>query len=86
MRVRLGRECVYVPSCRFGLYVALRHWCPPGGRVLMSPVNDDVIFFVVLAAGLRPVQAPLNPLDASIDIDAVPDEVWGSVSAVLTTR
>ncbi|MFD9431257.1 DegT/DnrJ/EryC1/StrS family aminotransferase [Streptomyces sp. NPDC060002] len=86
MRDRLGRECVYVPSCRFGLYVALRHWCPPGGRVLMSPVNDDVIFFVLLAAGLRPVQAPLNPLDASIDIDAVPDEVWGSLSGVLTTN
>ncbi|WYB36592.1 DegT/DnrJ/EryC1/StrS family aminotransferase [Streptomyces sp. GD-15H] len=86
MRGRLSRECVYVPSCRFGLFVALRHWCPPGGRVLMSPVNDDVIFFVVLAAGLRPVQAPLNPLDASIDTDAVPDEVWGSLSAVLTTN
>lgn len=83
---RLGRECVYVPSCRFGLFVALRHWCPPGGRVLMSPVNDDVIFFVVLAAGLRPVQAPLNPLDASIDVDAVPAEVWGSLSGVLTTN
>ncbi|MFH0178246.1 DegT/DnrJ/EryC1/StrS family aminotransferase [Streptomyces cacaoi] len=86
MRDRLGRECVYVPSCRFGLYVALRHWCPPGGRVLMSPVNDDVIFFVLLAAGLRPVQAPLNPLDASIDVDGVPDEVWGSLSGVLTTN
>ncbi|MGV9288693.1 DegT/DnrJ/EryC1/StrS family aminotransferase [Streptomyces sp. NPDC003719] len=86
MRGRLGRECVYVPSCRLGLYAALRHWCPPGGRVLMSPVNDDVIFFVVLAAGLRPVQAPLNPLDASIDVDAVPAEVWGSLSAVLTTN
>ncbi|MFI8949096.1 DegT/DnrJ/EryC1/StrS family aminotransferase [Streptomyces sp. NPDC053750] len=86
MRGRLGRECVYVPSCRFGLYAALRHWCPPGGRVLMSPVNDDVIFFVVLAAGLRPVQAPLKPSDASIDIDAVPTEVWGSLSAVLTTN
>ncbi|MFF3739773.1 DegT/DnrJ/EryC1/StrS family aminotransferase [Streptomyces sp. NPDC002566] len=86
MRGRLGRECVYVPSCRFGLFVALRHWCPPGGRVLMSPVTDDVIFFVVLAAGLRPVQAPLKPLDASIDVDAVPEEVWGSLSAVLTTN
>jgi hypothetical protein len=32
------------------------------------------------------VQAPLNPLDASIDIDAVPDELWGSLSAVLTTN
>lgn len=86
MRRRLGRECVYVPSCRYGLYVALRHWCPPGGKVLMSPVNDDVVLFVVLAAGLRPVQAPVNPLDASLDIDAVPGEVWGSLSAVLTTN
>src|SRR5690606_5466255 len=69
-----------------GLYVALRHWCPPGGRVLMSPVNDDVVFFVVLAAGLRPVQAPLNPFDASIDLDAVPEGTWNSLSAVLTTN
>ncbi|MCP3820517.1 DegT/DnrJ/EryC1/StrS family aminotransferase [Streptomyces sp. A3M-1-3] len=86
MRGRLGRECLYVPSCRLGLYVALRHWCPPGGRVLMSPVNDDVIFFVVLAAGLRPVQAPLCARDGSIDPAAVPDEVWGGLSAVLTTN
>lgn len=60
MGARLGRECLYVPSCRFGLCLALRHWCAPGGRTLMSPVNDDVILFVVLAAGLRPVQAPLS--------------------------
>lgn len=86
MRHRLGRECLYVPSCRLGLYVALRHWCPPGGRVLMSPVNDDVIFFVVLAAGLRPVQAPLNPLDGSIDLEGLPDAEWRGLSAVLTTN
>ncbi|MFD3535495.1 DegT/DnrJ/EryC1/StrS family aminotransferase [Streptomyces sp. NPDC058664] len=87
MRVRLGgRECLYVPSCRFGLYLALRHWCRPGGRVLMSPVNDDVIFFVVLAAGLRPVQAPLDPRDGSVDTAAVPESVWRGLSAVLTTN
>ncbi|MCX4981284.1 DegT/DnrJ/EryC1/StrS family aminotransferase [Streptomyces sp. NBC_00572] len=87
MRGRLGgRECLYVPSCRFGLYLALRHWCGPGGRVLMSPVNDDVIFFVVLAAGLRPVQAPLDPRDGSIDTAAVPESVWQGLSAVLTTN
>ncbi|WP_338678294.1 DegT/DnrJ/EryC1/StrS family aminotransferase [Streptomyces sp. SCSIO 30461] len=86
MRDRTGRECLYVPSCRFGLYLALRHWCRPGGRVLMSPVNDDVIFFVVLAAGLRPVQAPLNARDGSIDPAAVPDASWRSLSAVLTTN
>ncbi|MFI6639193.1 DegT/DnrJ/EryC1/StrS family aminotransferase [Streptomyces sp. NPDC050504] len=86
MRHRTGRAALYVPSCRFGLYLALRHWCAPGGRVLMSPVNDDVIFFVVLAAGLRPVQAPLDPRDGSIDLAAVPDDVWGSLAAVLTTN
>ncbi|MFE4986612.1 MULTISPECIES: DegT/DnrJ/EryC1/StrS family aminotransferase [unclassified Streptomyces] len=87
MRGRLGgRECLYVPSCRFGLYLALRHWCRPGGKVLMSPVNDDVIFFVVLAAGLRPVQAPLDPRDGSIDTAAVPESVWRDLSAVLTTN
>ncbi|MET9672479.1 DegT/DnrJ/EryC1/StrS family aminotransferase [Streptomyces sp. NPDC006482] len=87
MRDRLGgRECLYVPSCRLGLYLALRHWCAPGGRVLMSPVNDDVIFFVVLAAGLRPVQAPLDPRDGSIDTAAVPESVWRGLSAVLTTN
>ncbi|WP_405570216.1 MULTISPECIES: DegT/DnrJ/EryC1/StrS family aminotransferase [Streptomyces] len=84
MRRRLGRECLYVPSCRLGLYLALRHWCRPGGRVLMSPVNDDVIFFVVLAAGLRPVQAPLRAEDGSIDVAAVPDAAWQGLSAVLT--
>ncbi|MGW4228604.1 DegT/DnrJ/EryC1/StrS family aminotransferase [Streptomyces sp. NPDC004980] len=86
MRARLGRECLYVPSCRLGLYLALRHWCEPGGRVLMSPVNDDVILFVVLAAGLRPVQAPLSATDGSLDMDAVPDSVWNGLSAVLTTN
>ncbi|MFJ8862061.1 DegT/DnrJ/EryC1/StrS family aminotransferase [Streptomyces sp. NPDC102451] len=86
MGTRLGRECLYVPSCRLGLYLALRHWCEPGGRILMSPVNDDVILFVVLAAGLRPVQAPLSAADGSIDVDAVPDAVWNGLSAVLTTN
>nr|WP_151770858.1 DegT/DnrJ/EryC1/StrS family aminotransferase [Streptomyces abyssomicinicus] len=86
MRRRLGRECLYVPSCRLGLYLALRHWCRPGGRVLMSPVNDDVIFFVVLAAGLRPVQAPLNPFDGSIDVNAVEPDVWRGLAGVLTAN
>ncbi|WP_420705426.1 DegT/DnrJ/EryC1/StrS family aminotransferase [Streptomyces sp. NRRL F-5126] len=83
---RLGRQCLYTPSCRLALYVALRHWCGPGGRVLMSSVNDDVIFFVVLAAGLRPVQAPLDPVDGSIDVAAVPEETWRGLSAVITTN
>ncbi|MFC8194705.1 DegT/DnrJ/EryC1/StrS family aminotransferase [Streptomyces sp. NPDC057298] len=86
MARRLGRECVYTPSARLALYLALRRWCRPGGRVLMSPVNDDVILFVVLAAGLRPVQAPVSVWDGNIDPAAVPESTWRSVDAVLTTN
>ncbi|WAL99800.1 DegT/DnrJ/EryC1/StrS family aminotransferase [Streptomyces sp. Je 1-369] len=86
MARRLGRPCVYTPSARLALYLALRHWCRPGGRVLMSPVNDDVILFVVLAAGLRPVQAPVSVWDGNIDPAAVPERTWRNVDAVLTTN
>ncbi|MCX4906361.1 DegT/DnrJ/EryC1/StrS family aminotransferase [Streptomyces sp. NBC_00878] len=86
MARRLGRECVYTPSARLALYLALRRWCRPGARVLMSPVNDDVILFVVLAAGLRPVQAPVSALDGNIDPAAVPEATWRGVDAVLTTN
>ncbi|MDT9696621.1 DegT/DnrJ/EryC1/StrS family aminotransferase [Streptomyces sp. P17] len=86
MRERLGRACVYVPSCRLAVYLALRRWCALGGSVLMSPVNDDVMLFVVLAAGLRPVLAPVSPRDGNIDVRAVPESTWRSVDAVLTTN
>ncbi|MFD5628580.1 DegT/DnrJ/EryC1/StrS family aminotransferase [Streptomyces sp. NPDC127072] len=86
MSRRLGRECVYTPSARLALYLALRRWCAPGARVLMSPVNDDVILFVVLAAGLRPVQAPVSVWDGNIDPAAVPESTWRNVDAVLTTN
>ncbi|MEU6374340.1 DegT/DnrJ/EryC1/StrS family aminotransferase [Streptomyces sp. NPDC046909] len=85
MTRRLGRECVYTPSARLALYLALRRWCRPGARILMSPVNDDVILFVVLAAGLRPVMAPVSPWDGNIDPPAVPESTWRNVDAVLTT-
>ncbi|MEU9736871.1 DegT/DnrJ/EryC1/StrS family aminotransferase [Streptomyces sp. NPDC048002] len=86
MTRRLGRECVYTPSARLALYLALRRWCRPGARVLMSPVNDDVILFVVLAAGCRPVQAPVSVWDGNIDPAAVPESTWRNVDAVLTTN
>ncbi|MFI6940405.1 DegT/DnrJ/EryC1/StrS family aminotransferase [Streptomyces sp. NPDC050418] len=86
MTRRLGRECLYTPSARLALYLALRRWCRPGGRVLMSPVNDDVILFVVLAAGLRPVQAPVSAADGNIDPAAVPETMWQGLDAVLTTN
>ncbi|MBW5423464.1 DegT/DnrJ/EryC1/StrS aminotransferase family protein [Streptomyces sp. BG9H] len=86
MTRRLGRECLYTPSARLALYLALRRWCRPGARVLMSPVNDDVILFVVLAAGLRPVQAPVSVRDGNIDPAAVPESTWRNVDAVLTTN
>jgi DegT/DnrJ/EryC1/StrS aminotransferase family len=86
LRDRTGRECLFVPSGRLALYLAFRTWLAPGDRILMSPVTDDVIFFVALAAGLQPVMAPLSRRDGNIQPDAVDDATWSSVAAMLTTN
>ncbi|MET9245061.1 DegT/DnrJ/EryC1/StrS family aminotransferase [Nonomuraea sp. NPDC003709] len=80
---RTGRRCLALPSNRLGLYLALRHWCEPGQRLLMSPISADEILFLVLAAGLRPVIAPLSPRDGNIDVSRVD---LATVDAVLTTN
>ncbi|MGP3911020.1 DegT/DnrJ/EryC1/StrS family aminotransferase [Nonomuraea sp. 10N515B] len=80
---RTGRHCLPLPSNRLGLYLALRHWCTPGQRLLMSPISADEILFLVLAAGLRPVIAPLSPRDGNIDADRVD---LAAVDVVLTTN
>ena len=86
MEARLGRPCLFLPSGRLAVFLALRAWMKPGGRLLMSPVTDDVILFTVLAAGLRPVIAPLSPDDGNIAPELVPGHVWESVDGVLTTN
>ena len=83
---RTGCPCVVVRSGRLALYLALRHWFQPGDRLLMSPITDDVVLFVVLAAGLRPVGAPVSPWTGNIDVAAVPDDIWTSVAGVLTAN
>ena len=86
MAARLGRPCVFFPSGRLAMYVALRSSLGPGNRILMSPVTDDVIFFTVLAAGLRPVMAPLSAADGNIEPSLVPEDLWPTLDAVLTTN
>ncbi|NYI08116.1 DegT/DnrJ/EryC1/StrS family aminotransferase [Allostreptomyces psammosilenae] len=86
MCARNGQEGLLLPSGRLALFLALVHWCRPGGRVLMAPVNDDVILFVVLAAGLRPVFAPVDPRRGSMLPDAVPEETWRTLGGVITTN
>jgi hypothetical protein len=86
MTSRLQRPCLYLPSGRLALYIALRARLAPGDRILMSPVTDDVIFFTVLAAGLRPVMAPISLDDGNIDPHVVPSRTWENVAAVLTTN
>ena len=83
---RTGCPCLVVRSGRLALYLALCHWFQPGDRLLMSPITDDVVLFVVLAAGLRPVGAPVSPWTGNIDVAAVPDDTWTSVAGVLTAN
>ncbi|NUR88293.1 MAG: DegT/DnrJ/EryC1/StrS aminotransferase family protein [Nonomuraea sp.] len=49
----------------------------------MSPISADEILFLVLAAGLRPVIAPLSPRSGNIDAGRVD---LSAVDAVLTTN
>jgi len=85
-RRRYGREAIYLPSGRLALYVAFQEWLKPGDRILMSPVNDDVVFFTVLAAGLTPVLGPIDPSTGNLDPGAVDEDTWAGLRAVMTTN
>ena len=84
LETRTGRECVFMPSGRFAIHLAFRLLLSPGDRILMSPLEDDTVFFGALAAGLRPVMAPVSTHDGNMRTDAIDDATWSTISAVLT--
>src|SRR3954466_13936594 len=84
LETRTGRECVFMPSGRFAIHLAFRLLLSPGDRILMSPLEDDAVFFGALAAGLRPVMAPVSIHDGNMRTDAIDDARWSNISAVLT--
>ena len=51
LEARTGRECVFMPSGRFAIHLAFQLLLSPGDRILMSPLEDDTVFFGALAAG-----------------------------------
>ncbi len=85
-RNRTGREAIYLPSGRVGLYVAFREWLRSGDRLLLSPIMDDVVFFTVLAAGLRPVFGPVDRTTGNLDPAAIPADAWQTLGGVLTSN
>ncbi len=52
----------------------------------MSPLEDDTVFFGALAAGLRPVMAPVSTADGNLRLDATGPNTWSSLDAVLTAN
>ena len=86
LEARIRRECLFLPSGRFAIHVAFRLVLSSGARILMSPLEDDTVFFGALAAGLRPVMAPLSINDGNIQPEVVPSATWTSIAAVLTTN
>jgi hypothetical protein len=83
MAARLGQDCRHVPSARFGLLLTLRHWFGRGDRVLVAPTNCETVLFVVLAAGLEPVMAPVSWRDGNIDVPRID---WTGLAGVITTH
>ena len=84
LEARIGRECVFMPSGRFAIHLAFQLLLSPGDRILMSPLEDDTVFFGAIAAGLRPVMAPVSIHNGNMRIDAIDDTTWSAISAVLT--
>jgi DegT/DnrJ/EryC1/StrS aminotransferase family len=84
LKARVGHECVFMPSCRFGIHLAFQLLLSPGDRILMSPLEDDTVFFGAIAAGLRPVMAPVSTRDGNICVDSIDGATWATISAVLT--
>jgi hypothetical protein len=84
LKDRTGRECVFMPSGRFAIHLAFSLLLSPGDRILMSPLEDDTVFFGALAAGLRPVMAPVSVDDGNMRVDAIDEATWSNISAVLT--
>jgi hypothetical protein len=83
---RSGLNCLFVPSGRVAIYLALRGLLSPGARVLMSPINCDAVLFSVLAAGARPVMSPVSSGDGNLDLKAISASTWARADAVLTTN
>ena len=84
LEARTERECLFMPSGRFAIHLAFRLLLSPGDRILMSPLEDDTVFVGALAAGLRPVMAPVSTEDGNVRVEAVTDSTWESIDAVLT--
>ena len=73
-----------MPSGRFAIHLAFRLLLSPGDRILMSSLEDDTVFFGALAAGLRPVMAPVSIPDGNVCFEAVDNAAWSNIAAVLT--
>ena len=84
LEARTSRACVFMPSGRFAIHLAFRLLLSPGDRILMSPLEDDTVFFGALAAGLRPVMAPVSTHDGNVRFEAVDNAAWSNIAAVLT--
>ena len=65
-----------MPSGRFAIYLALELLLSPGDRILMSPLEDDTVFFGALAAGLGRRWRRCRLDDGNMRIDAIYDSTW----------
>src|SRR4051812_49739242 len=84
LEARTSRACVFMHSGRFAIHIAFRLLLSPGDRILMSPLEDDTVFFGALAAGLRPVMAPVSASDGNVRFEAGDDATWSNIAAGLS--
>ena len=81
-----GRAARYLPSGRLGLYAACCELFPPGARLIISPVTDDIVLFAILAAGLQPIFIDIDPQSGGLRPDRIPEAVSKGAAGIITSN
>ncbi len=83
---RFNRPACYLPSGRLGIYAACCVLFPPGARVVLSPVTDDIVLFCLLAAGIKPIFIDIDPKNGGLLADRIPEAIAMGATGVITSN
>jgi hypothetical protein len=83
---RFNRPACYLPSGRLGIYAACCVLFPPGSRVVLSPVTDDIVLFCLLAAGIKPIFIDIDPKSGGLLANRIPEAVSMGATGVITSN
>jgi dTDP-4-amino-4,6-dideoxygalactose transaminase len=83
---RALQHVILVASARLGLYAAFKAALRPGDRVIISPLTCHSVIDALLAAGMQPVLANIDPANGNLDVMRLPHSLTATARAIVTTN